>query len=964
MGGARGDADAVLADRAADGEDRSEAGLRARSPGRFRRGAPSRRPRLASCSSTAAVLGPPMPVAWIVSGSPSAASARVPPQPARVVEHPRSVEEQLGERERSAGVAGEQRPRGELRRRLEKVEHGADRIGSRPWPRRRTPRRRRRRAAATRSATAVDQAFQATARELADAGQVTRGRATEIADELVGVTRGRATEIADELVGNITKLRDVLEDARPATAEEIREVRAASPRSPHGSRRSRRRRPPRRPGSRARPAARAKPPAGARRQARRGKAAAAKTAAAKPAAPKPAAAKRGASAAGTPSSRASASRTAAAKRTSAAAKAAKPAAGRADQAGDPREADRRLGRQPDRESAAARSRRPRPPERPAWAPASSSPGWPTSRARSSPRRSPPGPEVERVIGLDTRPPGPDLASVIDHVDADVRVPGPRAAAAPAPHHRDRPQRHPAVPRAGPRRAATCTTSTSSARSALLTAAATLPELEAVVVRGSAAIYGAEPAAPAFWREDDLPPGADREQLRTRFQRDVAEIEQLVAVFARRHPEVACTTLRMQPVVGGELDSPITRLVRAPLVPTYLGFDPRVQVIHLEDATRVLVRAVEARVRGTVNVGAPGPVSLSRALRVDRAPGPPDRRAALRHRRRAAARVGGLPALSVDMARYLRFGRAVDLTRQEQELGLVPERDTLAALLATARRSAVAEAARDGARSTSSGAGARRTRGATTRATPRASSPSSTGSTTVVARPGERRRARPADGPALLVANHAGLLPWDAAMVTTAVCRAWAAAGAGAPRRPRFLVGDEAFELPWLGVGVRRLGGVPAGPANAARLLRRGARRPRLPRGPGAAGKPWADRYRLLRFGRGGFAETAMRAGVPIVPCGIVGGEEAYPRLGQVPALARLARCPSSRSPRPSRCSGPLGLVPLPVAVADRVRGARATAEPAGGGEDRAVVLALAEAVRDAVQGLVHEQLTQRAGAFI
>lgn len=299
------------------------------------------------------------------------------------------------------------------------------------------------------------------------------------------------------------------------------------------------------------------------------------------------------------------------------------------------------------------------------------------------------PGVDRVIGLDTRPPGPGLADLIDHVDADVRVQdlGRRLR----PHritqvvHNDIHQ-FPEPGRAGRHLHDINVVGTLT----LLTAAASLPELEAIVVRGSAAIYGAEPAAPAFWREEDLPPGADREKLRTRFQRDVAEVEQLVAVFARRHPDVACTTLRMQPVVGGELDTPITRLVRAPLVPTYLGFDPRVQVLHLEDATRVLVRATEARVRGTVNAGAPGPLSLSRALRSIGRRSVPIAGPLYGTVVGLAAQVGGLPTLSVDTARYLHYGRAVDLTRQEQELGVVPARDTLEALRATAGR--VAEAA--------------------------------------------------------------------------------------------------------------------------------------------------------------------------------------------------------------------------------------------------------------------------------
>ncbi|MBA2349738.1 MAG: NAD-dependent epimerase/dehydratase family protein [Solirubrobacterales bacterium] len=301
------------------------------------------------------------------------------------------------------------------------------------------------------------------------------------------------------------------------------------------------------------------------------------------------------------------------------------------------------------------------------------------------------PEVDRVVGLDTRTPDPELAAIIDHVEADVRTQD--LARLLRPHrltaivHNDIHQ-FPEPGRAGRSLHDINVVGTL----ALLTAAASLPELEVLVVRGSAAIYGAEPAGPAFWREEDLPPGADRERLRTRFQRDVAEIEQLVAVFARRHPDVACTTLRMQPVVGGALDSPIARLVRAPLVPTYLGFDPRVQVIHLEDATRVLIGAVGAGARGTVNAGAPAPVSLSRALRSIGRPSLPIVAPLYGTVVGLAARVGGLPALSIDMARYLRFGRVVDLTRQEHELGLVPERDTLAALVATAAEPAIAEAA--------------------------------------------------------------------------------------------------------------------------------------------------------------------------------------------------------------------------------------------------------------------------------
>jgi UDP-glucose 4-epimerase len=293
------------------------------------------------------------------------------------------------------------------------------------------------------------------------------------------------------------------------------------------------------------------------------------------------------------------------------------------------------------------------------------------------------PGVDRVVGLDTRPPGPQLSRVIDHVQADVRSQD--LGRLLRPHritvivHNDVLQ-FPEPGRAGRHLHDINVIGTLS----LLTAAGTLPELTAIVVRGSAAIYGAEPADRIFWNEEDVPPGGSRVRLRTRFQRDVAEIEQLVDVFARRHHEVACTLLRVQPVVGGELDTPFTRLVRARVVPTYLGFDPRVQVIHLDDATAVLAVAARKGVRGTVNVAAPGPVSLSRALRRIGRPRVPLAGPAYGLTVGLAQRVLGFPALSVDMERYLRYGRVVDTARQEQELGVVPERDTLAALVATAR----------------------------------------------------------------------------------------------------------------------------------------------------------------------------------------------------------------------------------------------------------------------------------------
>lgn len=222
---------------------------------------------------------------------------------------------------------------------------------------------------------------------------------------------------------------------------------------------------------------------------------------------------------------------------------------------------------------------------------------------------------------------------------------------------------------------------------------------------------------------------------------------------------------------------------------------------------------------------------------------------------------------------------------------------------------------------------------------------------------------PAEGPALIVANHAGVLPWDATMMTTALRRS---APAGTPaRHPRFLVLDWAFELPWFSVAVRKFGGVPASPFNALRLLRQGHAVMVFPEGAKGTGKPWSDRYRLERFGRGGFIEIALRTGAPIVPCAVVGSEEIYPKLAGMPRLARLVGAPYLPVTPTFPLLGPLGMVPLPsrwrIEYCEPID---LSAHGPDAAEDRALVLELSDQVREVVQAKVHENLIEREGAFL
>jgi 1-acyl-sn-glycerol-3-phosphate acyltransferase len=219
---------------------------------------------------------------------------------------------------------------------------------------------------------------------------------------------------------------------------------------------------------------------------------------------------------------------------------------------------------------------------------------------------------------------------------------------------------------------------------------------------------------------------------------------------------------------------------------------------------------------------------------------------------------------------------------------------------------------------------------------------------------------PGHGRAMLVANHAGILPWDATMISLGLLREHPL-----PRYPRFLVLDWAFTLPYISVAMRKLGGVVASPYNALRLLEQDELVAVFPEGVKGAGKPFRERYRLQRFGRGGFVEIALRTGAPIVPVAVVGSEEIYPKVGEAPALARLIGAPYFPLTPTFPLLGPLGFVPLPskwrIEFGEPIETARFGPEAA---EDRSFVFELSEQVREAVQNKVYENLVERGSAFL
>src|SRR5206468_12170849 len=131
------------------------------------------------------------------------------------------------------------------------------------------------------------------------------------------------------------------------------------------------------------------------------------------------------------------------------------------------------------------------------------------------------------------------------------------------------------------------------------------------------------------------------------------------------------------------------------------------------------------------------------------------------------------------------------------------------------------------------------------------------------------------------------------------------------RHLRLLGADFVFRLPVMSEYARKTGATLACNPDAEGLLRRGELVGVFPEGFKGVGKPFRDRYKLQRFGRGGFVSAALRTGAPIIPCAIVGAEEIYPKIGDVKPLARLFGAPYFPITPLFPLFGPLGLVPLP-----------------------------------------------------
>jgi 1-acyl-sn-glycerol-3-phosphate acyltransferase len=215
---------------------------------------------------------------------------------------------------------------------------------------------------------------------------------------------------------------------------------------------------------------------------------------------------------------------------------------------------------------------------------------------------------------------------------------------------------------------------------------------------------------------------------------------------------------------------------------------------------------------------------------------------------------------------------------------------------------------------------------------------------------------PAEGRCLIVSNHSGgPLPYDGVMLRTTLRHEHPT-----HRELRWLAEDFIYYLPFVGAAMNRLGAVRACPENAERLLQRGRAVAVFPEGAKGIGKLYRDRYRLQRFGRGGFIRLCLRTATPIIPCAVVGAEESSPMLYRLEYMTKALGIPYVPITPTFPALGPLGLLPAPTKWKVRFGEPLSFAEYGPeAADDDILVSRLSERVRTTIQGLLDRTLAKR-----
>lgn len=212
-----------------------------------------------------------------------------------------------------------------------------------------------------------------------------------------------------------------------------------------------------------------------------------------------------------------------------------------------------------------------------------------------------------------------------------------------------------------------------------------------------------------------------------------------------------------------------------------------------------------------------------------------------------------------------------------------------------------------------------------------------------------------EGPAILVANHSGVIPYDGAITNLAVVN-----NHPHKRYARYLVDDFVYYLPFVGTFIQRTGGVRACHENAMRLLDHGHIILVFPEGLKGIGKPYDQRYQLQRFGRGGFVRLAMRTGAPIIPTAIIGAEEIHPLIWKSKRLGAALGLPHLPFTLTFPWLGPLGLIPLPakwhILFGKPIGFGRYKPKDA---DNIRLVNQISDGIRSRIQGMVDDVLKKR-----
>jgi 1-acyl-sn-glycerol-3-phosphate acyltransferase len=219
---------------------------------------------------------------------------------------------------------------------------------------------------------------------------------------------------------------------------------------------------------------------------------------------------------------------------------------------------------------------------------------------------------------------------------------------------------------------------------------------------------------------------------------------------------------------------------------------------------------------------------------------------------------------------------------------------------------------------------------------------------------------PDTGGALIVANHSGTIPVDALMTSLALLDHHPA-----HRHLRLLGADLVFTLPIVAPLARKGGNTLACNADAERLLTKGELVGVFPEGFKGIGKPFSERYKLQRFGRGGFVSAALRTGTPIIPCSIIGAEEIYPMVGNAKTVSRLLGLPYLPITPFFPLLGLAGAIPLPSKWIIEFGEPIETADLGGpaAAEDPMLVFNLTDQVRETIQSTLYTLLMQRRSVF-